>query len=118
MDEVERCTRELSEALRKSKAYEAFRKASSKLKEKPELKAQIDGFRRRNYLVQNSGHGEDLFEEMVKLEKEYEELRKNPLVSEYLVAELHVCRMLQRSSMEIMTAIDLEIQDFAEVIET
>lgn len=117
MDEITRCTRELLKALKKSEAYQAFRDASRKLEDKPELKAQIDDFRRYNYLLQNSGKSEDLFEEMSNFEKEYEDFRKNPLVNEYLRTELQICRMVQRCAMEIMTSVDLEIGNFADVIE-
>lgn len=117
MDEVSRCTVQLAQALKESEAYLAFREASRKLLEKPELKAQIDNFRKRTYLLQSSGNGDDLFDEMVQLEKEYEDFRKDPLVNEYLYTELQICRMLQRCSMEIMTSVDLEIQAFADAIE-
>lgn len=117
MDEITRCTRELLEALKKSEAYQAFRDASRKLEDKPELKAQIDDFRRHNYLLQNSSDSEDIFEKMASFEKKYENLRKNPLVNEYLRTELQICRIVQRCAMEIMTSVDLEIENFADVIE-
>lgn len=117
MDEITRCTEELVKALKNSEIYDAFREAGKKLEEKPELRAQIDQFRRHNYQLQNSGRNEDLFEEMAKFEKEYEDLQKNPLVNEYLRTEIQVCRMIQRCALEIMTSIDLEIEGFADAIE-
>ena len=118
MDEVIKYTRLLSEALKESEAYLAFRSASRKLEERPELKSQIDAFRKRNYILQNSKNSEELFEEMIVFEKEYEEFRKDPLANAYLNAELEICRTIQRCSMEIMTAVDLEIENFTDVIQS
>ena len=118
MDEIKKCTAELSRALREIEAYAVFRKASNKVKEKPELKQKIDDFRRKNYLLQNSQNTYDLFEEIGEFEKEYEALRKGPLIQEYLFAELQMCRIIQRCANEILTSVDLEIENFADVIET
>ena len=54
---------------------------------------------------------------MAELEKEYEELRKDPLVRDYLFTELQMCRIIQRCANEILTSVDLEIENFADVIE-
>ena len=117
MDEIRKYTAELSRALRESEAYTAFREASTRVKEKPGLKQKIDEFRKKNYLLQDSKDTYDLFEDMAELEKEYEELRKDPLVRDYLFTELQMCRIIQRCANEILTSVDLEIENFADVIE-
>jgi hypothetical protein len=56
--------------------------------------------------MQNS---EDLvFEKIEFFEKEYEDFRDNPLVADFLEAELAFCRMMQRHYGEVMRAIDFE----------
>lgn len=117
MDEVTRFTIQLSRALRESEACKAFRSASRKLEERPGLREKIDSFRRKNYLLQNNRESGNLFEEMAQLEREYEELRKDGLVGEYLDAELELCRILQRCSAEILSSVDLQIENFLDAIE-
>ena len=59
------------------------------------LKKQIDEFRYRNYKLQNETEADRLFDETDCFEREYEEFRKNPIVSDFLAAELAFCRMYQ-----------------------
>ena len=89
---------QLSAALRGSEAYKAFREVSRKVSEEPQLRQRFDD-------VQN-------------LEREYEDMRKNPVIQEYLAAELQICRIIQRCADEILTSVDMEIENFADIIET
>ena len=41
-------------------------------------------------------------------EKEYRDFRENPLVNDFLAAELAFCRMLQNNNARITDAIDFE----------
>jgi len=94
------------EKLLKSKEYQKYVEQKERVKQYPDLKKQIDEFRRRNFEMQNS---EDLvFEKIEFFEKEYEDFRDNPLVADFLEAELAFCRMMQRHYGEVMRAIDFE----------
>ncbi len=94
------------EKLLKSKEYQKYVEQRERVKQYPDLKKQIDEFRRRNFEMQNS---EDLvFEKIEFFEKEYEDFRDNPLVADFLEAELAFCRMMQRHYGEVMRAIDFE----------
>ena len=117
MDEIKQYTVQLSAALRRGEAYTAFREASRKVKEVPGLKQKLDEFRKKNYMLQNDSNAYDLFDEVQNLEREYEDLQKNPLIQEYLAAELQICRIIQRCADEILTSVDLEIENLADVIE-
>ena len=103
---------QLSAALRGSEAYKAFREVSRKVSEEPQLRQRLDEFRKKNYLLQNGSNAYDLFE------REYEDMRKNPVIQEYLAAELQICRIIQRCADEILTSVDMEIENFADIIET
>lgn len=50
-----------------------------------------------------------MFDEIDAFEKEFEEFRSNPVVEEYLQAELAVCRMVQNIYTQIAEAIDLDL---------
>lgn len=60
----------------------------------------------------------DLFDDVQNLEREYEDMQKNPVIQEYLAAELQICRIIQRCADEILTSVDMEIENFADIIET
>lgn len=85
------------------KEYDAQR---NRIKQFPELKAQVDEYRARNYSLQT---GEDAaFEKVDQFEKEFEDFRENPLVSDFLAGELAFCRMIQNINNCITEAVHFE----------
>jgi hypothetical protein len=72
--------------------------------QQPQLKAQIDEFRRRNFALQNETDPQRLFDETDRFEQEYSEFRKNPVVNDFLAAELAFCRMYQEARDMVMEA--------------
>lgn len=102
---------QLSAALRGSEAYKAFREVSRKVSEEPQLRQRLDEFRKKNYLLQNGSNAYDLFDDVQNLEREYEDMQKNPVIQEYLAAELQICRIIQRCADEILTSVDMEIEN-------
>lgn len=89
-----------------SKEYREYAIQKERVKAYPELKAQIDEFRARNYVMQTS---KDMVFEMIEaFEREYKDFRENPLVNEFLAAELAFCRLMQTNNALIMDAIDFE----------
>lgn len=116
IDAVEKCTKELMEAIRTSREYMDFEEKKQEIAQHPELRGQIDDFRRKIYLLQNSDASFDLMEDMGRMFRERTELYKNTLIADYLKAELRICRILQKVSMEVMNATDVEIYGFEDVI--
>ena len=115
-DTIENCTKELLTAIKSSEEYRKFEEKKKEIREYPEFKVQIDEFRKRVYLLQNSDSSIDLLEEMSRLLQERQELYQNPLIFEYLTSELNLCRILQRISMAILNVTDMEIDSFEDVI--
>ena len=115
-DTIENCTQALVEAIRNSDEYKEFEENKVRMKEHPELRAQMDEFRKKMYLLQNSDSSIDLLEEMSSLFKERQELYKNPLIADYLASEIHMCRIIQRVSMEIFGLANVEIEAFENLI--
>lgn len=98
-------TRYIEEIL-KSAEYQEYALQKERVKQYPELKAQIDEFRARNFEMQTS---KDMVFEMIEaFEREYRDFRENPLVNDFLAAELAFCRLLQKNNARIMDAIDFE----------
>lgn len=92
--------------LLKSEEYQRYAEQKERVKAYPDLKKQIDEFRRRNFEMQHSG--DNLFERIEAFEREYSDFRDNPLVADFLEAELAFCRMMQDHYAEVMKAIDFE----------
>lgn len=113
---MEECTGLLVKAIQDSEEYHNFLQIKAKVDQQPELRRQINEFRRHNFEVQNSPEVLDMYEEIDKMSREYGEFRKDPLVDEFLQCELRVCRIIQKATMEIVMAVDLDTRDIAESI--
>lgn len=86
--------------------YLAYRAELDKLLQLPDLKAQIDEFRSRNFQLQTSSDID--FDKLDRLEKEYEDIRSNPLVSDFLEAELAFCKRMQGIESRIAEELDFQ----------
>lgn len=74
---------------------EYFRQKEMLERDYPDLKRQIDEFRRKNFQLQNETDSDRLFDEIDRFEREYESFRRNPMVNDFLAAELAFCRQFQ-----------------------
>lgn len=106
MKNIDAATDDFIAAILATGVYAAYVQELAKVKQQPELKAQIDDFRKRNHEMQMSA---DLdFNRLDQFEKEYEEFRANPLVADFLAAELDLCRMMQRINTRITAGLQFE----------
>ena len=106
MNEVEEASDQLIKAVLNCDIYLEYRKQLAKVKEYPDLKAQIDEFRRRNYELQQQP--DYAFDKLEQFEREYRTFRENPLVSDFLAAELAFCRLMQELGEKLLSAVDFE----------
>ena len=51
----------------------------------------------------------DLYEETDRMEREYREFRKNPMVQEYLSAENSLCKIVQQINWTLIKGLDFEV---------
>lgn len=107
MRETEKIIREFTERLKQTEEYKLYVIKRDKVHEYPGLQEEINEYRKKNYMLQKSE--DELFDKIDAFEREYEEFRANPVVEEYLQAELAVCRMMQEIYAQIADAIDLDI---------
>ena len=89
-----------------SKEYREYARQRDIIRENPELQAQLNDYRIRNYEMQTSR--DTVFERIEAFEKEYAGFREQPMVSDFLDAELAFCRMIQKHNSKIMEAIDFD----------
>lgn len=106
MDSLQQVTKSLTDEILKSEVYQTYQTELEKVKQYPELKAQIDEFRRNNYLLQFRTDID--FDKLDHFEKEYENFRQQPLVADFLAAGLALCRMMQDIFGDITEALDFE----------
>lgn len=106
MDSIDRSLQQLITDILASDIYHAYDVQRNLVNEQPELKAQIDTFRRRNLELQTSEY--TTFEQIDSFEREYAEFRENPLVSDFLAAELAFCRLMQDINLRLTEAMHFE----------
>lgn len=105
---IEKATEFFIEQIRKTEVFQEYNFQKEKLKQQPELFSQVVVYRQENYLLQTGTSKEDLFERMDAFEKEYEKFLEDPLVDDFLQAELAFCRMMQEINVRITTDLDFE----------
>ena len=89
-----------------SDIYQEYKSKLDQVKQYPDLKRQIDEFRMRNYELQQSP--DYAFDKMEQFQREYQTFRDDPLVSDFLAAELAFCRMVQDVENRLVGRIDFE----------
>lgn len=107
MNKVENAVELLIAEILSSNEYRAYDEQRNKVKMYPELKAQIDEFRERNFLIQTSDDANSM-EKLEAFENEYSDFRENPLVNDFLAAELDFCRMMQEVNLRITEGVHFE----------
>lgn len=106
MDKIESSLQQLINDILDSEIYRRYDIQRIRVNAMPELKAQIDEFRRRNLELQTNEH--TTFAEIDGFEREYARFRENPIVDEFLAAELALCRLMQELNLKLTDAIHFE----------
>lgn len=106
MDNVDAAMNKLIDEIKASDKYIEYRKQLELLKANPELKLQVDDYRKRNYEMQMSENLD--FATLARFQEEFKTFRENPLVDNFLAAELDFCRMMQKINFTITEALDFE----------
>ena len=78
------------------------------MKRNPDLFARVKEYRQMNFALQSGTQAEELLDKLDAFEKEYEKFREDPLVDDFLRAELAFCRMIQEINSQLMTELDFE----------
>lgn len=109
MDKIQGCVENLIEAIREGETYQKYLNCEKKLCEHPELLKQIDEMRIAAYRLHNGENSGDIYAQIEQFEQKFREPRKNPLVNEFLEAELDVCKMLQQIGTSIQGGVAIRI---------
>ena len=106
--EVQKALEQLAQAVKESEVYREYRRQSERVDNAGDMREKIDEYRVRNFELQNSVQTEDLLDKLDDFEREYEKFREDPLVEEFLDAELAFCRMMQEIDVKLAEAMDFE----------
>ena len=106
--EVQKALEQLAQGIKDSDIYREYRRQSEKVDNTGDMREKIDEYRVRNFELQNSVQTEDLLDKLDAFEREYEKFREDPLVEEFLDAELAFCRMMQEIDVKLAEAMDFE----------
>lgn len=96
------------ESIKNTETYKNYLEQLQLIKQEPVKYAKVNEFRQRNFELQNSVRTDDLFEELDAFDREYEIFREDPLVGNFLDAELALCRMMQKTDAMITEKLDFE----------
>lgn len=108
MNEIDKAVEELLIVIRQSKEYVEYRYQLEKIKMQPELRSQIDAFREENFHLQNSTPSDQMLQKLEQFEEKYAGLRENPLVNDFLTAEIAFCRRMQEVNFKITEGLQFE----------
>ena len=109
MSQIDDALKQLMTAIRTSEEFIRYQTIKEKVHGFPELENQINEFRKKNYLLQNSQGTVDLYEETDRMEDEYREFRKNPMVAEFLNAENALCKVVQQINWTLIEGLEFEV---------
>ena len=106
--QIEEATKNFAAYIQQSDIYKEYFNQRERLKKQPELYEKVNEYRQRNFDIQNETDSEDLFDRMDEFEREYAKFRENPLVEDFLRAELSFCRLMQEINVLLTAEIDFE----------
>lgn len=106
--QIQEATKKFAAYIQESDTYQEYRFQREKLKKQPELYDKVNEYRQKNFDLQNETDGEDLFDRIEAFQREYAKFRENPLVEDFLRAELAFCRLMQDVNTLLTAEIDFE----------
>lgn len=108
MNTIDNAINGLLEAIKQSREYKEYRYQLEKINMQPDLRSQIDAYRDENFELQNNTPDGQLLWQMEQFEEKYRKFRENPLVNDFLAAELALVRMIQEINLKIAEGIQFE----------
>jgi len=109
MSRIEELKKELADAIIASDEYREYKALADYINRYPDLKRQVNELRRENFYCQVSDDVEDPIGATEKLDERFADIRRQPMVNRYLLAEMCLCRMVQDICMSVVGAIDFEV---------
>ena len=99
MTNLEEAVANLLAAIKDTEEYREYSMQKEKIAKFPELKAQLDDFRKKSFELQSRT-------EIEEFQQEKEDLIEDPLAEDFLAAELNFCRMIQEVELDLTDGLD------------
>lgn len=99
------------EEIKSESVYRQYTTSLEKLNANPEIKRQVDEWRRLNYQAQIKNDDADSYDTIDDIDDKIDELSCIPEVNQFLEAEAALCRLLQDISVRVHEAIHLDVPD-------
>jgi len=99
----------LKTAILQSAEYNNYIECAGALKADKTLYERVNNLRRRNFAIQNTNEQRIGIERFYDLSAEIRELRHNPIVNDFLDAEVELGRLFQQISALITEDIDFDV---------
>ena len=107
MTDLTGLSNQVSEAIRNTPEYAEFTRLLSQLKQNPELYRQVDEMRDKNFMI-HQGEVGDPYDMMDALTNEYEGVINNVSVSEFIQAEIALCKMIHEFNRNVTEGLEIE----------
>ena len=109
--EMRKAVNQFLNEFQNSSAFRDYKYQKERIKKVPGMKDRINEFRKKRFEFQKY-QGEDLFEKIDEFQKEYQTFKEEPMVREYLAAELEICRLVQDiyGAIDELVDIDMEME--------
>lgn len=107
--EANRLAALLSEELKNSKEYRYYQDCLQELKKDPMLYQAVCDLRRENFQLQNTEGNCINYEQYAMMSAKNTNLRKNPVVSRFLNAEIGMGRLITDIYRQIISGIEMDI---------
>ena len=101
MTNLEEAVANLLAAIKDTEEYREYSMQKEKVAKFPELKAQLDDFRKKSRT-----DSRELFDKIEEFQQEKEDLIEDPLAEDFLAAELNFCRMIQEVELDLTDGLD------------
>ena len=101
MTNLEEAVANLLAAIKDTDEYREYSIQKEKVAKFPELKAQLDDFRKKSFELQSRTDSRELFDKIEEFQQEKEDLIEDPLAE-----ELNFCRMIQEVELDLTDGLD------------
>lgn len=107
--QIEEATKKFAAYIQESDIYKEYLYQREKIKQQPELYDKVNEYRLKSFDLQIKSDSEDLMDIMEAFGQEYAKFRENPMVEDFLRAEVAFCRMMQGINVLLTAQIDFEV---------
>ena len=107
---IEEKVLELVNIVKNSEEYKNNLMCRETLKEDAQLYQKVNRFRMKNFLLQVEGNTENLYDEIGRLQSEFEPVRRDIRVSGFLQYEHSMCRTIQQIEEKLLGEIDFDVE--------